>query len=290
MTSSHFCTHPPFFTSSLQPQNTPTHVHGPLYICSYIHTHFLLLTQTHTNTQANVAAAATRTHLAHLPASGTHTHTLSQEGGVAAVCHKHVTTHTLTHYKDTHTHARPHPSVIIHAAASRMQRRGEGELPLSPNEQVGHQAHPPAPHASLFFFLRLPSSSPSSSSPFYCGSASFPRPKDPPQSSLAGNRSSASEAVSISLALSLSLLPLPLTQNSVCILPKPRHCQPYDITRLPYMEEKWWVAMTTADYTCFSVPLSLCRCVSLPFFVRRWMMWFEGMVAAHEREEEMREE
>lgn len=31
------------------------------------------------------------------------------------------------------------------------------------------------------------------------------------------------------------LLLLPLTQNSVCLFPKPRHCRPYDITQLPYM-------------------------------------------------------
>lgn len=70
-------------------------------------------------------------------------------------------------------------------------------------------------------------------------------------------------------SFSLPLLP-PLTQYSVCLLPKPRHCQPYDITQLPYMGKRW-VAMTTADSTCFSISLSLS--LGPPCFISRKKVW-----------------
>lgn len=58
-------------------------------------------------------------------------------------------------------------------------------------------------------------------------------PPSPLTNDLKGKKRNASSFLHCRL-FSLLLL-LPLTQNSVCLFPKPRHCQPYDITQLPYM-------------------------------------------------------
>ena len=164
---------------------------------------------------------------------------------------------------------------------------------------------------------------PSSSSPLsiffiHCGSVSFPRPEDPPESPslvpvVAPKRQLASlpapppppvlsSSLSLSLSLSLflslplsvSLTPRPcwhkknppsflhclllslvlsLAQYSLCLLPKPRQCQPYDITQLPYMGNgglPW--RQQTPPVSLSLPPLSLSHSLSLcpsTFFIRR---------------------
>ena len=345
----------------------PKHTHQHMCTRSYTNTHSLLFLLLHSHTYMNTHCCSSKdTPGQHLPAgepkdpplnththTHTHTHTLLHRRGWACAhqaylsshTHAHASTYTKTHtnthastYTKTHIHTHihtflhftslPHPR----SSTSVTQSWQHHSLSWGCKDGVRESYRCYLMSTSAAWCILALHTPPSSSSPLsiffiHCGSVSFPRPEDPPESPslvpvVAPKRQLASlpappppPVLSSSLSLSLSLYSsLSLCQSLSPLVPadikKPSllpslsplvarslscSVQPVPPSKAQAVPTIWyhsvalygkrWVAMTTADSTCFSVStsslsLSLSLSVSIHLFhqeiVGFWVNRSEG--------------